>query len=109
MQTYYPIAVLGGDLLDVRYESDAIAVEAVDHIHYIQSYIRDGRQDNYHIDVMTENYFPTFIKMITSEVEKIAKRAAAVEDQLHRAINRMAKAFKRNPKELRGIIRPREL
>ncbi len=108
LQTYYPITVVGGELLDVRYESDAIVIEAVDHIHYIQSYIRDGRQDNYHLDVITEKYFPTFIKMIRSEVEEIAKRVAAEEDQLHRAINRMAKAAKRNPKELRAIIRPRD-
>jgi hypothetical protein len=108
LQTYYPIVVVGGELLDISHEGNCINIETTNHAHYVQSYIREGTQDNYHIDVVTEKYFPTLVKLITSEVEQIAKQAVAAERELHRTIDRMAKAAKRTPKELKAIICPHD-
>lgn len=37
LQIYYPVVVVGGELLDVRLDVHPMAIEAVDHIHYLQS------------------------------------------------------------------------
>jgi hypothetical protein len=38
LEIHYPV-VVGGELLDVRHGEDAMEIEAVDHIHYVQSWI----------------------------------------------------------------------
>ena len=107
LQIYYPIVVVGGELLDVRLDTDLMPIEPVDHIHYIQLWIAGDRERRYHIDVVTERFFPALISEIANETKEFGKRAKANKALLHKSIDIMAKAAKASPDELQTIIRPR--
>jgi hypothetical protein len=109
LEIHYPVVVGGGELLDVRHGEDATEIEAVDHIHYVQSWIAGERERRYHIDVVTERFFPELISRIRKETEEFAKRAKTNKAALRKSINIMAKAAKDSPEELQTIIRPRNL
>jgi hypothetical protein len=107
LEIYYPVVVVGGELLDVRLNVDPMRIDPVDHIHYIQSWIAGGRERRYHIDIVTERFFPELIAQIRNETEEFGNRAKAKNAALHKSINIIAKAAKANPGELQTIIRPR--
>jgi hypothetical protein len=109
LEIYYPIVVVGGELLDVRHTEDSMAIEAVDHIHYVQSWIAADKERRYHVDVVTERFFPQLISLIRDETKEFAKRAKENKAALRKSIDMMAKAAKASPEELQTIIRPRHL
>jgi hypothetical protein len=109
LEIYYPIVVVGGELLDVRLNADPMEIEPVDQIHYIQSWIAGDRERRYHIDIVTERFFPELISRIRNETEEFANRVKAKSAALRKSIDIIAKAAKANPEELQTIIRPRYL
>ena len=105
LQLYYPIVVVGGQLLDIRHDNKAaVTIEEVECVHYIQSSLTGGKQTDYHIDVVTEKFFPTMLSMVNKETKAIARRAKKKKDVLYSAVDRMAKAAKRNPDAMQEII-----
>jgi hypothetical protein len=84
-------------------------IEAVDHIHYVQSWIGGETEKRYHIDVVTERFFPELISRIRNETDEFAKRAKANKAALRKSIDIMTKAANDSPEELQTIIRPRNL
>jgi hypothetical protein len=98
LEIHYPVVVVGGELLDVRHGEDATEIEAVDHIHYVQSWIAGERERRYHIDVVTERFFPELISRIRKETEEFAKRAKTNKAALRKSINIMPRQRKTVPK-----------
>jgi hypothetical protein len=109
LQIYYPIVVLGGEILDVQLDAEPVTIEPAHHVHYIQSWIAADRERRYHIDVVTESFFPQLISQIRKETEEFAKRANAKKAALRNSIDIMGEATKNSPDELQTIIRPRYL
>jgi hypothetical protein len=97
LQIYYPVVVVGGELLDVRLDAHPMTIEAVDHIHYLQSWIAGNTERRYHIDVVTESFFPQLISQIRTETEEFARRAKTKRATIHKSINIMAEAAKTSP------------
>ncbi len=109
LQIYYPIVVVGGELLDVRQSETGMAIETADHLHYIQSWIAGDSETRYHIDVVTESFFLQLISQIRKETEEFAAMAKAKTAGLRKSIDLMAKAAKDHPEQLQTIIRPRHI
>lgn len=74
LQMYYLILVVSGELMDISPTKNELKVLSTDHIHYVQSYVSKGKEQRYHIDVVTEKYFPRLLKKIEAEVDDTAKR-----------------------------------
>jgi hypothetical protein len=71
LEIFYPIVVTGGEILDVRHSPESMELESVQHIHYVQSTIARGGEKRYHIDVVTEAFFPQLISMIEKETKQL--------------------------------------
>jgi hypothetical protein len=64
LQMYYQILVLSGDIVDVWPTRRGIKIRTTNHVHYVQSYVKAGKERQYHIDVVTERYLPKLLDMI---------------------------------------------
>ncbi len=88
IQMYHPILVVAGDIIDVVPTRKELKLRAKNHIHYVHSYAMKGKQQQYHIDVVTEKYFPRLLKLIDSEMRKtvllIRRRKKPVEESVDR-------------------------
>jgi hypothetical protein len=73
VQMYYPVLVLAGQIVDISPTRKELKLRSTKHIHYIQSYITAGREQQYHIDVVTEKYFPFLLRQIRNEIEHTAR------------------------------------
>ncbi len=106
LQMYYPILVVGGELYDVKHVGAGLELEAVDHVHYVQSQIVSGMQQETHIDVVREGYLPRLLSTIDTEADETAKRARKARQELRRTIDLMAKRAAKNPDGVQSILRP---
>jgi hypothetical protein len=106
LQIYYPILVVGGKMIDIQNGEGGVHIKDAEYIHYTQSYLSQGKQIDYHIDVVTEKHLPTLISVISKETKKIVKRLKRNRATLFKAIDKIAKWSSRNPSALQEIIRP---
>ncbi len=65
LQMHYPILVVGGELYNVKHAEAGLELEAVDHLHYVQSQIVSGMQRETHIDVVRESTCRDFSRRLT--------------------------------------------
>jgi hypothetical protein len=107
LQTYYPILVVGGELYDVKHVRTGLELETVDHVHYVQSQVVSGVQQETHIDVVREEYLPRLLATIQTEADETAKRMREARRDLRGTIDVMAKHAAKNPDDLQLILRPR--
>ena len=73
LQMYYPVLVLAGQIVDLYPTRKELKLRYTKHAHYIQSYIAAGNEQQYHIDVVTEDYLPVLMRQIRKEVEHTAR------------------------------------
>lgn len=103
LQIYYPVLVVQGELLDVRPTARSLRMSRVDHVHYVRSEIFRGKEHRYHIDVVTERFFPRFLKIVEQEVSKTARLMRRRHKAISEAIRRIAENTKRlrSPEKIR--------
>jgi hypothetical protein len=90
VQMYYQILVLGGEMIDVFPTKKRTQGDADSHIHYVQSHVTKGKENRYHIDVVTEKYFPSLLRQIASEAETTVRRLRSHQEEVQAAIDRIA-------------------
>lgn len=73
IQMYYQILVVACDLVDVFPTKDALKLSDANHIHFIQSHVARGKEQRYHIDVVTEKFLPKLLGLIDAEAKKTAQ------------------------------------
>lgn len=66
LEFYYPIVVVQGELLEVHSEID---INPTNHIKYRRPAIVDSKEFTYQIGVVTEEYFPSLLRIIDGELE----------------------------------------
>ena len=96
---YYPVLVIQGDLLDVRTSKRALNLKRAKHLQYRLSRITDGKSTDYQIDIVTERYFPQFLKMIEKEQAETARRMNDNQGTIRKSADRILG-------KLRGIGEP---
>jgi len=71
LQIYYPIIILQSHLYEA-YESDGeLIFEKKEHIQFRKQLINSNVSTTYQIDIISENYLPSFLELINQETEKI--------------------------------------
>ena len=60
VQIYYPILIVSGEILEIIQTRKEVKLRIKNHIHYVQSYVTKGKEQRYHIDVVTETIFRVF-------------------------------------------------
>ncbi|MGA2064794.1 MAG: hypothetical protein ABSG86_07485 [Thermoguttaceae bacterium] len=91
LQFYYPVLLVQGSLLDVRQRPRSLRVSSTQHIHFRQSAIREGEEVDYHIDVVTERFFPRYLLLVENEMKKAARLMRRRGKIVRMAIDRIAK------------------
>ncbi|MBI3644871.1 MAG: hypothetical protein HY233_02740 [Acidobacteriales bacterium] len=109
VEFFYPVLIVQGDLIDVRHGRKSLRVRPTNHIQYRMSMVTSGRKQKIHqIDVVTEQYFPRYLKLIDEEIAKTARllrrRHAAVRNAIDKIV-RNAKRF-RTPAKIRTAMEP---
>lgn len=73
VQMYYPILVVSGEIINIMPTRKELKLRATNHIHYVQSYVTNGKEQRYHIDVVTEKYLPRLLGLIDREAKKAVR------------------------------------
>lgn len=94
IEFYYPIVVLQGELLEIQQNKREVNIQLADHIQYRRTSIVNMREINYQIDVVTEDYFPEFLKIIGTELEHTAHLLSENYTSVRAAINTLLKQAK---------------
>ena len=103
---YYLILVISGELFDVRPTAKELKITVPSRIHYVHSSISAGKESRYHIDVVTEKYFPKLLTLIDEEVEKTVRLLRRRESDVRNSINKITDSVRRvrSPKILRDRL-----
>lgn len=106
VEFYYPLVVLQGDLLDVRPTTRSCTLRRANHIQYRRSAVVAGQQQDYQIDVVTEQFFPTYLDIIEDELVKTARLLRRRHVVVRDAIDRIAQQASPlpSPKEKRAAM-----
>lgn len=103
LEFYYPVVVTQGDLIDVRTSRKGVEVKKATHLQYRRSWIWDGEQKDYQLDVVTEQFFPKYVSLITDELEITASRVqskkAVIQNSLKKIVANASRL--RSPEKMR--------
>jgi hypothetical protein len=72
--TLYPILVVQGDLFEVQQLGGDLRMVPTRHIRYRHALTRGQKQIDYRIDVVTESYFSTLLRMIDRSGGQVLRR-----------------------------------
>ncbi len=73
VEFYYPIVVLQGDLFQAQVDRKSLKLLKAEHVQFRHSTITGKEEQTFQIDVVTEKYFPQYLKMVEKEMEKTAR------------------------------------
>jgi len=106
VQILYPILVVQGELIDVRPGKTSLKTLQAKHIQFSQTVISKGKEINYQIDVVTESYFPKFLKLIEGEIKQTIQLFQKNEKALKRSVRKLIPIIRRegSPEKFRSIL-----
>jgi hypothetical protein len=84
-----------GEIIDIVPMRKEIKLRNTGYIHYVQSYITGGIVDNYHIDVVTENYLPRLLKQIDAETKRTVQLLRRHRNIIQGSIDNITTSVKR--------------
>jgi hypothetical protein len=106
LEFYYPLVVVQGDLLDVRPSTSSCTFHQADHIQYRRSAVVAQDAQDYQIDVVTEQFFPTYLGIVEGELSKtsrlLRRRHLVVRDAIDRIAQQASRV--RSPKKRRAAM-----
>lgn len=91
LEFYYPILVVQGKLVEVRSIGIDIELANVEHIQFHRSIVAGSEEKDYQIDVVTENFFPSYLDIIEKELAESTERIITQEKFIRAAVQRFAK------------------
>jgi hypothetical protein len=106
VEFYYPLLLLQGQLLEARPSKRSLRMVRADHVQYRRSALIGREQVEYQIDVITEDYFPQYLKIVESEISKTTRLLRRRHSIVRKAIERIARAAKplRSPEKIRAAM-----
>jgi hypothetical protein len=104
VQVYYPILVVSGEIVNITPTRKGLKIQSENHSHYVQSYITNGIAQHYHIDVVTEKYFPRLLTIIDKEMTKTARLMRRRQAVILKTIDQITASVKglRSPQAIRS-------
>ena len=73
VEFYYPVLVVEGRLIEIYSQTRIPTIRYVESIHYEHSAFFGTEEAVYRIDVVTERFFPRYLKLVESELAKTAR------------------------------------
>lgn len=89
LEFYYPVVVVQGELLEVNPESEDIDIKTTNHIQFRRTSVIGSKEFNYQIDVITEQYLSTFLKMIENEMNTTVRLLVEHDTTLRSSIEKI--------------------
>lgn len=88
---FYPVMVLQGDLWRISTDSSKkVVIHDEQHILHLRNHIKGSEEKRYHIDVVTEAYFPQYLTMIQEQLDAIANNIMKHKREFQEATQRHA-------------------
>lgn len=102
----YPVLVVQGELLAVRPGKRSITLKRVNHVQYYRTTILGQRELEYQIDVVTERFFPRYLKIAETEVSRTARLLRRRHKEVRQAIERIVPLARnaRSPEKRRATM-----
>jgi len=95
IEFYYPVAVVQGDLVDARPSRRDVSLRKADHLVYRRTVIQGTEEESYNIDVVTERFFPRFLRTVEDEMSKTVSRIKRRKKDFRRSIGAISDMTKR--------------
>jgi hypothetical protein len=112
LEFYYPILVLQNDVYDVQFvPGSGIRVTPTHHIRFRRSALVGAKEARYHIDVITEGFFPSFCELLEKEMDETRRRLTDKKEAIERAIGTILGHVldaKSNTRDVRAAMEYRE-
>lgn len=94
----YPVMVIQGQMLEVRLTSDNFAVSESQHLTFLRSYAHGGYIHDHLIDVVTESYFPRYLRLLKRELKGLATDIRNRNRELRGIVQLHYDACRRDPR-----------
>lgn len=88
---YYPVVIFQRDIFAAHVENETVTLEKREHIQYnpeLFSYY-DNEVISYHLDVITEQYLPTYLKLVESEMQKTNQVLSKESKNIKRSLDKI--------------------
>lgn len=106
IEFYYPVIVIQGDLLEARTYLKNVSLKRAHHLLYRRTAIQGKKAETYNIDVVTERFFPEYLKIVEYEMKKTAKRIQSRKKEFRKSIQVIARMTKRlkSPEKIKKMM-----
>jgi hypothetical protein len=103
IEFYYPVLVLGGDLLEAQASAQSVRLTRRQHLQFRRSQIVRGEAEDYQIDVIRESHLPKYLELVQREAEIIARRLRRRHKDVRAAREHIVRAARRlrSPEKIR--------
>jgi hypothetical protein len=105
VELYYPVLILQGEMMEIRRSKASFKTIIADHVLFHQSVWTGKEQEDYCIDVITESYLPTFLRLSGMELVRTARRLRSKYKEVRASVDRLTRMGRR----LRSPLKIREL
>lgn len=106
IEFFYPILVVGGELLEAQPSSKSVRLVRRQHLQFRRSQILRGKSEDYQIDVITERHLLKYLEIVEREAGIIARRLRRHNKAVRVSLNRIAQAARRlrSPTKIRKAL-----
>jgi hypothetical protein len=106
LELYYPVLGVQGDLLDARQRRGPLSLSKARNIQYRRSTWVRGTEVEYQVDVVTEQFFPTFLTIVDKELKKTCRLLTRRHKVVRAAVDRIVRRARRlrSPDKVRAAM-----
>lgn len=106
LEVYYPILVVQGELYDARPSKRSVRLLKANHVQFRLSTLTSSGASEYQIDVVTERFFPTYLKIVEAEMAKTSRLLSRRHKAIRRSIDKIVTSARRlrSPEKLREAL-----
>lgn len=87
----YPLIILGGELMEAHLGRRGLLAKKVKHVQFLNSLHISGREINYKIDVITEDYLREYMTIIDYEMKKLRRLVTRHKRIIKQSVDRIVK------------------
>jgi hypothetical protein len=106
IEFYYPVLLLGGDLLEAKPSSRSVKLTQKQHLQFRRSQIVRGEAEDYQIDVITEAYISNYLELVQKETDIVARRLSRHKKEVRASLERILRTARRHrsPAKIREAL-----
>lgn len=86
LNLFYPLLILGGELFECTQTKGRLFIKKRNHIQFRKSFISDGNNETFQIDIVIENYLKKYLDIVGEEITIIKNRFRRRRKNLYSAI-----------------------